>query len=53
MLILITSRSESEYAFFTAGDFVCDQSFFFTDVPIELSLILRKLCMHFTKGITP
>lgn len=25
MLILITARSESEYAFLTAGSFVCDQ----------------------------
>jgi hypothetical protein len=39
MLILITARSESEYAFLTAGYFVCDQRLSI-DVHTELSLTL-------------
>lgn len=39
MLILITARSETEYAFLPAGYFVCDQRLSI-DVHTELSLTL-------------
>lgn len=52
MLILITARSESEYAFRTAGYFVCDQRLSI-DVHTELSLALWKLCRRNTEIWTP